>query len=139
MWRQFPRQIASDLHLRGLHIKHWLRGTQGADGDPILSSYELLYILDSLDDESAFKTQAERGGRWPIWKQMLAEVANESYRFRSSFHAANSENGSAAFETADIEFVDPIVRAERAAAAEVKAESDAKSQNTFQIKLGYTR
>ena len=138
MWRQFPRQIASDLHTRGLHIKHWLRGTRGADGDLILSSYELLYILENLDDESAFKKQAERGGHWVDWKQMLAEIANESYRFRSSFQAANSEDGDAWFDTKPLEFVDPVDRAARAKAEKAKAEADAKSQSTFESALGFT-
>ncbi len=113
IWRQFPRQIASDLHSRGLHIKHWLRGTRSACGDLILSSYELLYLVEHLPPESAFKTQAERGGRWPVQWQMLAEIANESYRLRSSYQAVNSEGGSAAFDTADIEFIDPVDAAAR--------------------------
>lgn len=137
IWRQFPRQIASDLRSRGLHIKWWLRGTRGGDGDFLLSSYELLEILEFLPDESAFKTAAERGGRWPDWKRMLAESVNESYRMRSSFQAANSENAEAGFDTADIEFVDPVVRAENDKAAAAKDAADGQAQNTFEHKMGY--
>ena len=93
IWRQFPRQIATDLRFRGLHIKHWLRGTRGADGDLLLSSYELLEILEFLPDDSAFKTHAERGGRWATWKQAIAEIANEAYRFRSSWQGSKVEGG----------------------------------------------
>lgn len=137
IWRQFPRQIASDLRPLGLHIKWWLRGTRGDDGDLLLSSYELLEILEFLPDESAFKTAAERGGRWPDWKRMVAESVNESYRMRSSFQAANSEEGKAGFDTTDIEFVDPVVRAENDKAAAIKDEADGKAQNAFEHQLGY--
>ena len=139
MWRQFPRQIASDLLTLpgGRHIKHWLRGTRGSDGDLILSSYELLLILENLPETSAFKSQAERGGRWIPRQQMLAELVNESYRFRSSFQAANSENAEAGFDTADIEFVDPVVRAENDKAAAAKDAADGQAQNTFEHKMGY--
>jgi hypothetical protein len=128
IWRQFPRQIASDLRPLGLHIKHWLRGTQGADGDLILSSYELLEILEFLPDDSAFKTWAERGGRWVDWKRMLAESVNESYRMRSSYLAVNSENGSSAFDTEDYEFMDPID-----AEARVDADGHAEAETSDSV------
>lgn len=140
IWRQFPKQIARDLHrFHQLRIADWHRGARDADGHLILSSYELLNYVEYLDDEGEFKTAAERGGRWPDWKQMLAENVNESYRMRSTYAAVNSEGGDAAFDTSEIEFVDPVERERRAKADTAKAESDAKSQSAFETKLGYTR
>lgn len=130
IWRQFPKQIASDLHARGLHIKHWLRATRGADGDLILSSYELLYILEFLPEDSAFKTAA-RGGRWPLTTLMAAETLNEAYRFRASYHAAHStDENDVRFDPTDWLFIDPVVaqaeaeqeRAEAAIAAQTEPE-----------------
>ena len=69
---------------------------------------------------------------------MFAEIANESYRFRSSYLAVNSEGGAAAFDTSDFEFVDPVERERRAKAETAKAEADAKAQNAFETALGYT-
>ena len=86
VWRKFPRQISSDLRCRGLHIKHWLRGTRGADGDMLLSSYELLEFLEFLPEDSAFKTAARRGG-WTTDQKMWAAIYNEVARFRASFHS----------------------------------------------------
>lgn len=137
IWRQFPRQIASDLRARGLHIKHWLRGTRGADGDLILSSYELLEILKFLPDESAFKTAAERGGRWSSWQRMLAESVNESYRMRSAFQAAHSEDGEAGFDTEPFEFLDPIDAQARDKAGATKEAETARSVSTFESDISF--
>ncbi len=137
IWRQFPRQIASDLRPLGLHIKHWLRGTRGSDGDLILSSYELLEILEFLPEESAFKTAAERGGRWPDWKQMIAEGVNESYRMRSAFQAANSEDGKAGFDTEPFEFLDPIDARARDEAGATKEAETARSVSTFESDISF--
>jgi hypothetical protein len=111
IWRQFPRQIAADLRRHyQLHIKHWHRGDRGADGDLILSSYDLLELIEGLPpDDSAFKAAAERGGRWPVWQQMLAEVANEGYRLRAAYHAVNG-GAEAAFNPAEFAFIDPVQR-----------------------------
>lgn len=84
-WRAWPRQIASDLRCRGLHIKWWLRGTVGGDGDPLLSSYELMEIIEHLPEESATKTAMRRGG-WTTLQAMVAQTFNETARFRASFH-----------------------------------------------------
>ena len=60
VWRVWPRQIASDLRARGLHHQWWLRGTIGHDSDPLLSSYELLELIEHLPEESATKTAMRR-------------------------------------------------------------------------------
>ena len=137
MWRQFPRQIASDLRSRGLHIKWWLRGTRGDDGDLLLSSYELLEFLEFLPDESAFKTAAERGGRWPGWKQMLAESVNELYRIHSAFLAANSDDGEAAFDTEPHEFADPVIAKLRAEASVNSRAETASKVSGFESDISF--
>jgi hypothetical protein len=137
IWRQFPRQIASDLHTRGQHIKCWLRGTRGADGDLILSSYELLYLLEFLPEDSAFKTQAERGGRWPVKVAALAEIANEAYRFRSSWQGSKL-GADGMFDTAPIEFVDPVDRADRKRTEDAVDLADRQAQSAIDAELGYS-
>lgn len=138
IWRQFPRQIAVDLRrFTGLHIKHWHRGTRGDDGDLLLSSYELLELLEYLPDTGAFKTAAERGGRWPTWQQMLAEAVNESYRLRAAYHAVNGGEDSA-FDPSPFEFVDPIDRERREQFRAADAERQAASNSNFEAELGFS-
>lgn len=71
IWRQFPRQIASDLsqyHHR--RIAEWHSGTLG--------SYELLELLEYMPEQGAFKTAA-RGGEYTeqdlVWRQMATEMS----------------------------------------------------------------
>jgi hypothetical protein len=138
IWRQFPRQIAVDLRrFTGLHIKHWHRGTRGDDGDLLLSSYELLELLEYLPETGAFKTCAERGGRWPTWQQMLAEAVNESYRLRAAYHAVNGGEDSA-FDPSPFEFVDPIDRQRREQFRAADAERQAASNSNFEAELGFS-
>ena len=80
-WRQFPRQIASDLsEFHHRRIADWHSGA--------MSSYELLELLEFMNERGAFKT-AMRGGSW-TWDQMVAaESYNETARTRASYHAVN--------------------------------------------------
>lgn len=81
-----------------------------------------------MDENGAFKT-AVRGGRWPDWKQMLAEVANEGYRLRSSYHAANStDENDARFNPSELEFVDPAVQELRDEQARLESEKSAQTE-----------
>jgi hypothetical protein len=69
VWRQYPRQIASDLsqyHHR--RIAEWHRGD--------MSSYELLELLEFMPDRGAFK-KAVRGNEWSEEEAIWAQVANE--------------------------------------------------------------
>ena len=136
IWRQFPRQIASDLRSRGLHIKHWLRGTLAPDGEMILSSYELLEVLEFLPEESAFKTDAERGGRWPEWKRMLAEAVNQGYRMHASYLTAHGVEDVS--DTSAYEFVDPVDLAEKRRREELQAAANQQSQIRFEQELGFS-
>jgi hypothetical protein len=138
IWKQFPRQIATDLRrfYPGTHIKHWHRGTRGADGDLLLSSYELLELLEHLPEDSAFKTQAERGGRWPDWKQMLAESVNESYRMHAAYNLVNGGE-EASFDPSDYEFVDPVDRKRQAELDAMDEEAAEDAQERFESQIGF--
>lgn len=96
----------------------------------------MLVLLDKMPEDSEFKRVAERNGQWPGWKQMLAELTNESYRMRSSFQAANSRDGEAGFETAPFEFRDPVIRAARAEVEMTQAEAQEAAQKRFDAELG---
>lgn len=136
--KQFPRQIRRDLdrfHQR--RLGDWWRGTRRADGDLELSSSELLDYLEWMDEEGAFKTQAERGGRWPTKQQMWAEMVNEAYRFRSSYFAVNGGE-DAVFDVTDLLFVDPVDRELKAKAEAEKAAATQRSQSNFESDMGFT-
>lgn len=78
IWRQFPRQIASDLsQFHHRRIAEWHDGT--------MSSYEFLELVDLLPDRGAFKT-ASRGGELCLEDQMLRYGVNETARLRATVH-----------------------------------------------------
>lgn len=69
LWRQYPKQIASDLsqyHHR--RIKEWHDGT--------MCSYELLELLEFMPERGAFKTAA-RGGEFSGDEKIWVQIANE--------------------------------------------------------------
>jgi len=81
IWRQFPRQIASDLsryHHR--RIAEWHDGT--------MSSYELLELIEFFPDDGALRT-AQRGGELCLRDQMLRYGVNETARLRATMHIVN--------------------------------------------------
>lgn len=79
-------------------------------------------MVDKLPDTSELKTAA-RGGVWDIKTRMLSEIANESYRFRASYHAAHSTNeNDVRFDPTEWEFVDPVIAAARAELEAAEAE-----------------
>lgn len=89
IWRQYPRQIASDLsQFHNRRIADWHKGRRDKHGDLVLGSYELLEILEHMPDTGAFKT-ATRGGRQTRAERVLEELFNEIARLRASFHAVN--------------------------------------------------
>lgn len=118
------------MHCNGTDIAHWHQLTINPEtGCPRLSSRRLLVLLEHLPDTSAFKTAAERGGRWPDWKQMLSEIANEGYRFRASYHAVHStDDHDATFDPSQFEFVDPAVRRQLEEQAKQEAEVAAQTE-----------
>ena len=129
LWSRCPEEIESDLLVRGVDIGLWHRLTINPDtGAPYLSSRRLLLLLEHLPDDSAVKTAA-RGGRWSDWKRMLAEVANEAYRFRASYHAVHStEDNDVRFDPSRVEFVDPVVAEVRAELERAEAEVAAQTE-----------
>lgn len=136
--RQFPRQILRDLdRFHGRKLADWWRGTLGDDGRPVLSSYELLIYLEFMDEAGAFKTDADRGGAWPTWQQMIAETTNEAYRFRASYHLVSSR-GESTFDPSDFEFVDPVIRQQRERNTEADAEAAKDSQQRFEADIGFS-
>lgn len=122
-----------------MHLKHWHRATRGADGDLLLSSFELLETIDFLPDDGPFKSAAVRGNRWPIMTEILAEIANEQYRMRSSFLAANTVDGEGWFDTKPFEFADPMVRVKQLREEESKTAAVERSQNDFEAQIGFVR
>lgn len=83
-----------------------------------MSSYELLELLEFMNDRGAFKT-AMRGGGW-TWDQMVdAEHYNETARLRASYHAINGGE-SGAYEPNLL--VDPRVQKHLDAEAEAQSE-----------------
>lgn len=81
LWRQFPRQIASDLsQFHHRRIAEWHQGD--------MSSYELLELLEWMPERGAFKTCA-RGGEYSEEEMTWRHIANELARLRASFHAVH--------------------------------------------------
>lgn len=77
IWRQYPRQIASDLsqyHHR--RIKEWHDGT--------MSSYELLELLEFMPERGAFKSAA-RGGEFSGDEKIWVQIANEIAVLRAAY------------------------------------------------------
>jgi hypothetical protein len=77
IWRQYPREIASDLsqyHHR--RIKEWHDGS--------MSSYELLELLEFMPERGAFKTAA-RGGEYSQEEKVWVQIANELAVIRAGF------------------------------------------------------
>lgn len=102
----------------------------------MLGSYELLELLEFMDDEGAFKT-AVRGGRWPDWKQMIAETVNEAYRFRASYQLVNGGR-EAYFDASEFEFLDPVIREIREKNAAADAEAAKTAQARFEAEIGFS-
>lgn len=133
----WPTEIESDLwiHCNRTDIGWWHRLTLDPEsGAPRLSSRRLLALLDSLPDESAYKTSAERGGRLTPALEIAAKSLNEQYRMRASFHAAHSTpDNDARFDPAPFFYLDPV---DRAAVAERDAE-EARAVEQFNAEMGY--
>ncbi len=81
VWRQFPRQIASDLsEFHHRRIADWHTGA--------MSSYELLELIEFMNERGAFKT-ATRDGEMPYTDQMHRYGINEIARLRATIHAVH--------------------------------------------------
>lgn len=130
-WLRWPTEIENDLlvHCNGLDIGLWHNlATNPLTGGPYLSSRRLLVLIDKLPEESDLKTAA-RGGRWPEWKQMLANVFNEQVDMRASYHAAHStDECDVRFDPSDYYLIDPVIAKARAEREAVEAEIAAQTE-----------
>ncbi|MGV0634497.1 hypothetical protein ABQE69_09020 [Mycolicibacillus trivialis] len=127
LWKQFPRQIASDLsrfHRR--RIAEWHSGQ--------MSSYELLELLEFMPEEGAFRT-AVRGGSWSEPELVAAETYNELARLRASYHAVNGGEKSA-YEP--FTFDDPTLREEKHKEAAELAEFRKSVEDDMFTHLGWS-
>lgn len=83
LWCRYPGEIASDLsrfHQR--RISDWHRGVTDQDGYLVLGSYELLELLEHMDDDGALKT-ALRGGEPSEQQKAVLQIANETAVLRA--------------------------------------------------------
>lgn len=81
LWRQFPRQIASDLsRFHHRRIADWHDGT--------MSSYELLELLEFMPDDGAFKA-AMRNGEFSHDQQIWRYIATELAKLRATTHVVH--------------------------------------------------
>lgn len=96
----------------------------------------MLELLEFMDEDGAFKTAAERGGRWSTRQQMWAEITNEAYRFRASYQLVNGGK-DAYFDPSDFEFVDPVVRKSREEIAAADAAAAVNAQEQFEAAIGF--
>lgn len=82
-------------------------------------------MLEHLPEDSKFKEAAERGGRWPDWKKMLAECANTAYHSLAWYLAVHStDDVDLRFDPEPFLFIDPVdaeKRREKEQAAAVEA------------------
>lgn len=70
-------------------------------------------LLKFLPEDGEFKTQAERGGRWPQWKQMLADSVNMQTNHLAWYLADLTSRGGEdgedlRFDPEPYMYVDPI-------------------------------
>lgn len=123
--RNWPNQIESDLQrYYQLDIADWHRGD--------MTSRRLLSLLDGLPDDSAYKTEFERDGQWPVWMQMLKQTANETTLNRAAKYAGGDN------EYAPTVFLDPLEQRERL--EEQMAEEQFHKEATSELygNLGWT-
>lgn len=136
LWRQFPRQIASDLSSfhAGRRISDWHRGTRDEHGHLVLSSYELIELVEFLPEKGAFKS-ALRGGAWTEDQIVKAETFNEIARLRASYHAVNGGKDGA-YEP--FSFDDPAVRVRKAAEAKAAEQWKREARGGLFDQLGWS-
>jgi hypothetical protein len=132
-WSQAPTELESDL-LPKADIYDWHRGTLDQFGALKLSSRRLLVLIDKLDDESAYRT-ALRGGYWSEKQLIQAEIYNELALLRSAYFTVNGPEGSG-YEP--FQFVDPIVRIEKAIEQHAEDEEAEQAEEQYYRDMGWS-
>lgn len=133
IWSRYPRQIASDLsQFHHRRIADWHRGRRDEYGDLVLSSYELLELLEFMPEEGAFK-KAARGGRQTRAERVAEEHYNETARIRLSYHIVN---GGPKYEP--IYCIDPVDELEQARLEAEDEQYQAQAVATFESEIGFS-
>lgn len=112
-WRRFPREIASDLsRYHGRRISEWHHYPHGGD----MSSYDLLELLEFMDEDGAYKTARRVAGGGEPWSERQWAIfanANESAVLRAGMvPGADSDIWGSRF------FIPPSIAREQVAARE---------------------
>lgn len=115
-WRPFAREIAYDLsHYHHRRIAEWHAGPPNG-----MSSYELLELLEFMDDDGRYKTawrQHHGGHAWSELRSAVFSTANEVAVLRAG-HFPNADSQSYGGRL----FIPPHIAAEQA-----KAEAEAET------------
>jgi len=102
-----------------------------------LSSRKLLVLLERSREDSAFRTDAERGGRQTRALRIATESLNEQLRLRSVYEAVSSR-GEVRWDPADYEWRDPVDQKEiDRKRAEDTAETEQASEDLY-TDFGFT-
>ena len=137
MWKRYAGQIESDLCDRGHDIADWHQATRDKHGRFRLSSRKLLVLLKYAPDESATRTDAERGGRQSRAQRAREELLNEAFRLRASYEAVASR-GEVTWNPAEFAWLDPIDERERDLQHVEEHVVAEQSAEDFYTDLGFT-
>lgn len=111
LWCRWPNEIEADLRFRGVRIADWHQGTRDERGALVLSSRQLLNLVQRLPESSEFKTNAPhpfgRDGDWTELQKIAAETHNELAAYRASKYAGTE------YEYAYTTFLSPKERWDR--------------------------
>lgn len=124
----FPTEVECDFarYYPNEDLGAWHRGELDNNGRLVLSSRRLVVLLGGLEAKSNYKT-SQRGGYLSELELVAYETYNEISKLRASYYAVKGGEDSA-YEP--FEFIDPVVRIERAIAEEFRDEDtfDASEQ-----------
>lgn len=131
-WKQWPDEIESDLwiHCNQTDIGWWHQLTINPETNaPRLSSRRLLTLLEHLPEDSEFKTAAERGGRWPEWKTMLARSVNMQTHQLAWYLAMHSSGDvDLRFDPDPLLLIDPVDMARKQEQEQAEQEQAAQTE-----------
>lgn len=129
MWRLYAREIAADLRFRGVLIADWHRGTRDKHGAMVLSSRQLIELIEALPETSAYQIARGTSG-WPEPTEIIASMHN----LLAEFVAGHRDEGHRDFGT----FLKPADRAAYLAKLRAEAEDGANALEKTMGTLGFT-